>query len=93
MTTTTTRAAPSVAYPGRDGAHSAVACDHLFPDGAELVPLASFSAGAEAATVSAVGFGVLPIQSSRSGPGAETHELLYESPLSNAHEAVLPIRH
>jgi hypothetical protein len=31
----------SVAYPGRDGAHSAAACDQLFPGGAELVPLRS----------------------------------------------------
>ena len=29
----------NVAYPGRDGAHSAAACDSLFPTGAELVPL------------------------------------------------------
>ena len=30
----------TVGYPGRDGAHSAAACDRLFPGGAELVPAA-----------------------------------------------------
>lgn len=91
--TTMHAAAPTVAYPGREGAHSAAACDHLFPEGADLVPLASFSAVAEAASEGAVRFGVLPIESSLSGPVAETHDLLYESPLSIASEAVLPIRH
>lgn len=90
---TTRDAAPTVAYPGREGAHSAAACDHLFPGGAELVPLASFSAVAEAATEGVVRFGVLPIESSLSGPVAETHDLLYESPLSISSEAVLAIRH
>jgi prephenate dehydratase len=82
----------SVGYPGRDGAHSAAACDRLFPD-AELVALPSFSAVAEAAAEGAVEFGVLPIESSLSGPVAETHDLLYESPLAIVGETVLPIRH
>ena len=38
----------SVAYPGRDGAHSAAACDRLFPSGADLVSLPSFTAVVEA---------------------------------------------
>ena len=38
----------AVAYPGRDGAHSAAACERLFPTGAELRPLPSFLAVAEA---------------------------------------------
>ena len=83
----------TVAYAGREGAHSAAACDRLFPDGAELIPLPSFSAVAEAAAAGSVGFGVLPIESSLSGPVAETHDLLYDSPLSITREAVLPIRH
>jgi prephenate dehydratase len=84
---------PSVAYPGRDGAHSAAACDRLFPAGADLLPLPSFSAVAEAAAAGTVEFGVLPIESSLSGPVAETHDLLYDSPLAITAEAVLPIRH
>ena len=81
-----------VGYPGRDGAHSAAACDRLFPD-AELVPLPSFQAVVDATTSGDVALGVLPIESSLSGPVAETHDLLYESPLSITQEAVLPIRH
>jgi prephenate dehydratase len=83
----------SVGYPGRDGAHSAAACDRLFPLAAELVALPSFSAVAEAAADGAVDFGVLPIESSLSGPVAETHDLLYDSPLAITGETILPIRH
>jgi prephenate dehydratase len=83
----------NVAYPGRDGAHSAAACDKLFPDGADLFPLPSFTAVVEAASEGSVAFGVLPIESSLTGPVAETHDLLYDSPLSITAETVLPIRH
>jgi len=82
-----------VAYPGRDGSHAAAAADRLFPTGAELVALPSFSAVAEAASDGEVSFGVLPIESSLAGPVAETHDLLYDSPLSITAETVLPIRH
>jgi prephenate dehydratase len=83
----------SVAYPGRDGAHSAAACDRLFPHGAELVPLPSFAAVAQAAIAGDVQFGVLPIESSLSGPVAETHDILHDSSLSITNETILPIRH
>lgn len=83
----------TVGYPGRDGAHSAAACDRLFPEDAELVPLPSFSAVAEAAASGQVAFGVLPIESSLAGPVTETHDLLYDSPLAITAETVLPIRH
>jgi prephenate dehydratase len=85
--------AVNVAYPGRDGAHSAAACDQLFPDGADLVPLPSFTAVVEAASGGDVAFGVLPIESSLTGPVAETHDLLYDSSLSITAETILPIRH
>jgi prephenate dehydratase len=83
----------SVAYAGRDGAHAASACDRLFPHEARIIPLPSFIAVAEAAVAGDVHFGVLPIESSLSGPIAETHDLLQSSPLSIADEAVLRIRH
>jgi prephenate dehydratase len=83
----------SVAYPGRDGAHSAAACDRLFPGGADLVSLPSFAAVVEATAGLEVAFGVLPIESSLSGPVNETHDLLYDSPLSITGETILPIRH
>ena len=82
-----------VAYPGRDGAHSAAACEALFRDDARPLPLPSFSAVAEAAARCDVAFGVLPIESSLSGPVAETHDLLFASPLSIMGETILPIRH
>ena len=53
MQPTVTDRPPAVAYPGRDGAHSAAACERLFPNGAEIRPLPSFLAVAEA-TVDAV---------------------------------------
>ena len=82
-----------VAYPGRDGAHSAAACERLFPDGADLVALPSFSAVVEAASERTVDFAVLPIENTLIGPVAETHDLLYEAPLSIIGETVLRIRH
>jgi len=82
----------TVAYPGREGAHSAAACDRLFP-AARLIPLPAFSDVVEAVAEGRVRYGVLPIESSLSGPVAETHDLLYDSPLSIVAEAILPVRH
>src|SRR4051794_116440 len=83
----------SVGYAGRDGAHAATACDELFPHDRELVPLSSFSAVVDAAVTGDVQFGVLPIESSLSGPVAETHDLLQVSPVSIASETVLRVSH
>ena len=82
----------TVAYPGREGAHSAAACDRLFP-AARLVPLPTFSDVVDAVVSGRVPYGVLPIESSLVGPVAETHDLLYESPLSIVAEAILPVNH
>jgi prephenate dehydratase len=82
----------AVAYPGREGAHSAAACDALFP-GAAPQPLPSFADVVEAASSRTVEFGVLPIESSLAGPVNETHDLLYGSPLSITAETILPIHH
>ena len=57
------------------------------------MPLPSFSAVAEAAVARRVDFGVLPIESSLVGPVNETHDLLYELPLSIVDETALRIRH
>jgi prephenate dehydratase len=81
-----------IAYPGREGAHSAVACATLFPD-EESTPLPTFQAVAEAVASREAEYGVLPIESSLVGPVAETHDLLYDSPLSIVGQTVLPIRH
>ena len=71
----------TVAYPGREGAHSAAACDRLFP-AARIVAQASFSDVVEAVTSGMSTYGVLPIESSLVGPVNETHDLLYDSALS-----------
>lgn len=84
---------PTVAYPGRDGAHSAAAADRLFPAGAELVPVPSFHAVVEATVARDVDYGVLPIESSLVGPVAETHDLLYTTALAITSETAIPIRH
>jgi prephenate dehydratase len=82
----------TVAYPGREGAHSAAACDRLFP-AARLVPMPAFSDVADAVASGRTTFGVLPIESSLVGPVNETHDLLWDSPLCIVAEAILPIRH
>jgi prephenate dehydratase len=82
----------TVAYPGREGAHSAAACDRLFP-AARLVPRASFPEVVDVVTTREATYGVLPIESSLVGPVNETHDLLYDSALSIVAEAILPIRH
>ena len=82
----------TVAYPGREGAHSAAACDRLFP-AARIVPQPSFTEVVDAVTAGTTTYGVLPIESSLVGPVNETHDLLYDSALSIVAEAILPIRH
>jgi chorismate mutase/prephenate dehydratase len=82
----------TVGYPGREGAHSAVACEALFP-AAVLRPLPSFRRVAEAVANATADFGVLPIESSLVGSVAETHDLLVEWKLSVVRETVLRIRH
>jgi prephenate dehydratase len=82
----------TVAYPGRDGAHAAAACDRMFPT-ARILNKPSFSDVAQSVIDGDVDFGVLPIESSLVGPVAETHDLLYDSPLSIIDETILPIRH
>ena len=82
----------TVAYPGREGAHTAAACDRLFP-AARLMPQLTFVDVVEAVARRDCTYGVLPIESSLAGPVNETHDLLYDSPLSIVAEAILPIRH
>ena len=53
----------------------------------------SFRAVADEVAARNVDRGVLPIESSVSGPVAETHDLLFESPLGIVAQTVLPIRH
>jgi prephenate dehydratase len=82
----------TVAYPGREGAHTAAACDRLFP-AARLVSHQNFNEVVGAVVRGDCTYGVVPIESSLAGPVNETHDLLYDSPLSIVAEAILPIRH
>ncbi len=82
----------TVGYPGPAGSHSAAASLVLAPE-ASHEPLASFIAVVEAAVAAEVQLGVLPIENSLHGPVAETHDLLYEAPLSIVSEVTLPIVH
>jgi prephenate dehydratase len=82
----------SVGYPGPEGSHSNAAAAVLVPD-AVRVGLPSFAAVIDAAASTEVSLGVLPIESSLVGPIAETHDLLFRSPLSIVREATLPITH
>jgi prephenate dehydratase len=82
-----------VGYPGPEGSHSGAAAAVLAPDAAETVGLSSFVAVVDAAVEAEVDLGVLPIESSLVGAIAETHDLLYDAPLSIVCEATLPIRH
>jgi prephenate dehydratase len=79
-------------YPGPPGSHSSVACERLVPVG-ERRALPSFAAVVEATSACDVTVGVLPIESSLSGPVAETHDLLYRAPLSIVAETVIPVEH
>ena len=83
----------TVAYPGRDGAHAATACEQLFARPSRVLALPSFTAVAEATVAGEVQFGVLPIEITLAGPIAETHDLLQTAPLAIGGEIVLRVRH
>ena len=82
-----------VAYAGGAAAHSAAAAERLFPGEFEFVAVPSFVEVVRAAVEREVAYGVLPIESSLVGPIAETHDLLWDSPLSIVAETAIPIRH
>src|SRR5439155_19795007 len=75
-----------VGYPGPPGSHSAAASIVLAPPGATTIDLPSFTAVVDAAVAAEIALGVLPIESSLAGPVSETHDLIYEAPLSIVRE-------
>jgi len=83
----------AVGYPGPAGSHSDAAASVLVPDASRSVALPSFVAVIGAAVDAEVELGVLPIENSLTGSIAETHDLLYEAPLSIVREASLHINH
>ena len=82
----------SAGYPGPAGSHTAAASLLLAPDSTQQ-PFSSFVAVVDAAVAAQVTLGVLPIENSLHGAVAETHDLLYEAPLSIVSEVTLPIVH
>ncbi len=86
-------AVTTAAYAGGAAAHSAAAAERLFPANGELVSLDTFEEVVGAVVSGHVAYGVLPIENSLAGPVAETHDLLYEAPLSIGAETSIPIRH
>jgi prephenate dehydratase len=83
----------SVGYPGPLGSHSAAAAALLASEGAQTEPYPSFTAVVEATVEGEVALGALPIENSLHGPVGETHDLLYDAPLSIVSEVTLPIVH
>jgi prephenate dehydratase len=83
----------TVGYPGPVGSHSNAAASVLVPHADTTTPLPSFAAVVDATSSADVSLGVLPIESSLIGPIAETHDLIFRSPLSIVREATLPITH
>ncbi|HEY3183244.1 MAG TPA: prephenate dehydratase domain-containing protein [Gaiellaceae bacterium] len=82
----------SVSYPGPVGSHSSAAAEKLAPEAVHRAA-ASFDAVVDAVVAGEVELGVLPIESSLAGPVAETHDLLYERPVSIVAETRLAVRH
>jgi prephenate dehydratase len=81
-----------VAYPGPVGSHSSAAAERLAP-GDDHRAASSFDAVVEMVVAGEAQLGVLPIESSLAGPVAETHDLLYERPVSIVAETRLAVRH
>jgi prephenate dehydratase len=81
-----------VAYPGPVGSHSSAAAERLARD-RDTFAVASFEAVVDSVVAGESELGVLPIESSLSGPVAETHDLLYERPISIVAETKLAVRH
>ncbi|MDX6422903.1 MAG: prephenate dehydratase [Gaiellaceae bacterium] len=87
-----TETGTTVAYAGGAAAHSAAGAEKLFP-GSELVPLGTFGEVVRAVLEARTTLGVLPIESSIAGSVAETHDLLWEHPISIVAETSIPIKH
>ena len=88
----TTETTTTIGYAGGAAAHSAAAAEKLFPS-TELQPLDTFVDVVNSVLHGDVSLGVLPIESSLAGSVAETHDLLWEHPISIVGETSIPIKH
>jgi prephenate dehydratase len=82
-----------VVYAGQDGSHAEAAVEQLFPDNGETIAVGTFRAVVDAVSAGEAERGVLAIESSVSGPVAETHDLLVDSGIAIVAETLLPIHH
>ena len=74
----------TIAFQGIRGAHSDVACRHIYPD-LESSPYPSFEEVFEAVKSGDVAMGLIPIENSQVGRVAEIHNLLPEMNLHIIH--------
>ena len=82
----------TIAFQGIKGAHSDVACRHIYPE-IESVPYPTFEEVFEAVKSGAVSMGLIPIENSQVGRVAEIHNLLPEMHLHIIHEYFHRVHH
>ena len=82
----------TIAFQGIRGAHSDVACRHIYPD-KKSVPFPSFEEVFEAVKSGEVSMGLIPIENSQVGRVAEIHNLLPEMHLHIIHEYFHRVHH
>jgi prephenate dehydratase len=81
-----------IAFQGVRGAHSDVACRHIYPK-MESVPYSSFEEVFEAVKSEETNIGLIPIENSQVGRVAEIHNLLPEMHLYIVHEYFHRVHH
>jgi len=82
----------TIAYQGIRGAHSDVACRHIYPE-IESVAYPSFEEVFEAVKSGKVSMGLIPIENSQVGRVAEIHNLIPEMRLHIIHEYFHRVHH
>jgi len=82
----------TIAFQGIRGAHSDVACRHIYPD-IRSVAFPSFEEVFEAVKSGEVSMGLIPIENSQVGRVAEIHNLLPEMNLHIIHEYFHRVHH
>lgn len=82
----------TIAFQGIRGAHSDVACRHIYPEH-KSIPYPSFEEVFEAVKSGDVSMGLIPIENSQVGRVAEIHNLLPEMNLHVIHEYFHRVHH
>jgi prephenate dehydratase len=82
----------TIAFQGIRGAHSDVACRHIYPE-IKSIAFSSFEEVFEAVKSEDVSMGLIPIENSQAGRVAEIHNLLPEMHLHIIHEYFHRVHH